>query len=207
MYATPSEDYISTNVNSKALNYILDTLCNISSILGDTNGKMTRTTATEVVKALDISATGALLSSTEVITDFSSPHLPEEMYVPEVSYDSYLTYTYAKSGDLDYVLTIVDNWEISSPLLVLTREPHVPAYVAIRGLYLETFTVYKQAVELKTLDTIQTDRLITNCKVVASYVAKQGKVNYDLLEVLKNLRVSLMYLRHYSYLLKEEGGI
>jgi dipeptidyl aminopeptidase/acylaminoacyl peptidase len=206
MYATPSEDYISANLNSKALNYLLDTMCNISSVLGDTDGKVTITTATELTKSLDISANGLVLSNSEVIQDAPSSYLIEEYYAPEVAYDSYLTYLYMRSGDPNYVLSIIDSREITSPLLRLTREQHAPAYLTIRSLYLEAFSIYKGAVELKTVDSSQADKVITNCKVLASYLASKDKVNYDLLEVLKTLKLSLMFLKHYAHLLPEQEG-
>jgi len=206
MYANPSEDYISANMNSKALNYLLDTMCNISAVLGDTDGKVTITTATDITKSLDIAGTGAVLSNTEVMQDAPSSYLIEEYYTPEVAYESYLTYIGMRSGDPYYVLGITDSREVTSPLLTLTREPHVPAYLTIRSLYLEAFSLYKNAIELKTLDSSHADKVITNCRVLASFLATKDKVNYDLLEVLKTLKMSLMFLKHYAYLLPEQEG-
>lgn len=207
-YNTVSDVYISAKLNS-ALREPLYTLCyNLSSMLGDDGGKINPTNIKQITKGLNITFPGVVLlgevtpsSPTEV-----DQYIEEVYYINEVSnraYELYVKYT-----NNDSSVTLVDNFDttINSPMLMLSSNSEPTHRSAISALYLDCMVLYHEMLEatpengLETVTLQDLFRIDNNIRWLTQELERKLYKNYELIEVLRELQLTLMFVRSVSSL-------
>jgi len=215
LYPTVSDEFIKEYLNRDIIDDVYDSVFNISAILGDKDGWLTKPTANLAVRGLVIDATGTIqVSVDEEVGDSYGDVIIDEPFDPVISYQAYLTYLRIAESDAGLVLPIYTDTskEINSPLLRYTENVSKTEALVARALYVELYHIYLELLNyvepsqfLVTRDDLK--RIDSNIRWLCSRVGGLTSSYYDLVEVLRDMQVSLSYIQNLDRLFEQTKSV
>lgn len=198
-YERASEAFIEQTINKELYDRIYVPCFNLSCILSDVDGRISTGLLTQVLTGLEIVSPGVLVLGEvgEEVPDM----LADGSYAAETSQAAYNTYLALKSSSEDLVVYLDEYSDVhpNSFLLSLAENQSPPIRNALNTLYIECLALYREllTVSLTNLLTItQQDilRVLSNIRWVSSKLEKLELIPYDLLEVVRDVQVTLFYV-------------
>lgn len=200
-YESLSEEFIMDRIDGESYGFLIDPLINLSCILGDRNGRLSRKLAGFVTEGVDIEVTGRVLRiDNNKLSTYRNDHFPIDVYVPEVSFETYKTYRGLKRGSREVTLDPIDflDIELYSPLLFqISEDLDLDVSKALKILYIELFQLYREMLNFNednrlNMSKLDLQRMVRNICAINNFV----ETKYDLCKVLRDTQRSLMYLSH-----------
>lgn len=201
-YETVSDDYISRTLH-EGLSSVLYAHCyNLSTILGDTNGKLNPTTVQQLVNSISIVSPGIVLSGyTDSTGEVEDSLLGNETYVNEVTSSAHALFAKLQEGDPSVVITGSSSVRVASPLIRLSHNISPLITTAIIALYLDTFSLYTELLKCTPTTNIPITRqdlykMDGNLRWISANLENMEYRIYDLIEVIRQLQRTLMGIRN-----------
>lgn len=185
---------------------------NISSLIGDMDGKINKTTAEAVLRGLQITSVGSIsIDLTDQITSSTkwSDALPLEDFLGEMSARGTELYYLLKGNDDQYVVFLTDSTyrlPITSPLILRSAKLSVPLKNAVGAIYLELYALYLELLDLLPLGKIRgmnrTDLLVINNNILwlSNQLEDMDSPPMDLIRGLRNAQRTVLYIKSMSNL-------
>lgn len=196
-YKQPSIRFISDRLNDNLVDSLFNAMCNISSLIGDIDGKISTTTANASIRYIDIEYPGKvmLLSDYVPVEDTSSPvEIPS--YISECSISCWNVFQDIKAKQGVLQSEDVTTSSIDTPLLYLSNHLDEGIQGALGVVYLETIAVYRDLLSSNpVMSSWDIDRNISNC-IRVSYDIENSYTEYDLVLTIRNLQKNLMYIKY-----------
>lgn len=207
IFRSVSEKYITTYLSLTMVDLLYDACFNLSSLIGDYNGRLPRDISRRAIRDLEIIAPGVIMvGDMDQLNAPQSPDepIPQDMYDNKVTSHAYQLYEAIRKNDYKVVLAIDEkqNFKCFSPLVHYSEGLEPAVRFSIIGLYLDCFALYRELIGSshdKTLNSIllgDMDRMITNlawiCRRIEGYKTNKP---YELLVALRSLTKTLVHVR------------
>jgi len=212
-YDRVSESYIQESIDKALYDKLYDPCYNLSCILADIDGRISTGMLTQVLTGLDIVAPGVVVLG-ETGEEVEDPVLPEHPYGFETSQAAYPTYLKLRESSDELVIYLSENSGLnpSSYLLSLSSDQAPTLRSAINTLYIEALAVYRallalRAEELLTITKADLLRVVNNARWISTRLESQVLVPYDLLEVIRDLQITIFYISNISGIFSDEKTV
>lgn len=206
IFRSVSEEYITKYLDTNMVDSLFIACYNLSSLVGDCNGRLPRDIARRAVRNLEIVAPGVIMvGDMGVINAPQNPSIPipQDMYEAEVTSHGFQLYTQIKKDDYTVVLGADETTRVQyfSPLVYYSEDVPPEVRYALIGLYLDSFALYRELMGSSynsTLDSIlysDMERMITNLSWVSKKVESLKPVPYELVVAIRSLMDTLVHVK------------
>ncbi|MMZ43500.1 hypothetical protein D1872_50520 [compost metagenome] len=199
-YSRASDEYIKTTLDSDFYDSLYTPCFNLSCILCDVNGKMSTGMVTQVLTGLEIVSPGVLVLG-ETGEDIEDSILSDNPYAVETSQSAYEIYTLLKSSSEDVVIYLdsSSNLNPESHLLTLSETQTPTLRSALNTLYIEALALYRNLLKVTSDSLLKTPkedlvRIANNARWISNRLEAQSIVPYDLVEVVRDLQITVFYV-------------
>ncbi|WIT25825.1 hypothetical protein [Bacillus phage SPO1L1] len=217
IFRSVSEEYITKYLDTNMVDSLFTVCYNISSIIGDCNGRLPRDIARRAIRNLEIVAPGVVMVGD--MGEINAPQnpdipIPQDMYVAEVTNHGYQLYTKIKKDDYTVVLGADETTRVEyfSPIVYYSEDVPPEIRYALIALYLDTFALYRELMAStynSTLDSIlygDLERMITNLSWASRRVEKLNPVPYELVVSIRSLMDTLVHVKNVKRLFSVTYG-
>jgi hypothetical protein len=207
-YAVPCTDYIDAVVDDTMREDLYDSLYNLSCLLGDINGQLSKATCLRLISNFRVKSPGIITSvlNTNVTSDQYSADLPVESFITVMPYSTYVLYNEIYNLNSSLVVTSDELGadQLTSPLM---QEGIVPVNSdlesALFSLYLSLYDLYLQLSSYKTgyyISFSVSD--IKNIESNASWISYNldGFENYDFITMIRHIQRLLSFVYNKKFL-------
>lgn len=203
MYTSSSLGYIKNYLDPSLQDMLLTACFNLSAILGDDGGKITKSTMQRLTDTTLVVAPGRLVLNDGMSLDSNDRYyITSEVLSLDLSVRGFVVYGQFKDKDSGVLADLNSfNSEERSPLLSLTSGYPPSLRSVINVLFCELFGLYQELIfssptrGLNTITRSELDRVITNMRWLSSKMEYLPKVDYDLIEVIRDIQKVVMYVR------------
>lgn len=200
-YETVSDRFISNKLHESVISHLYNPCYNLSSVLGDLDGKLNPTTTKQVISSVTIVAPGIVLSGyTDASEDIEDEFLGKDTYINEVTTSAYNLYSKFVSNDPSVVILGSSNTHVTSPLINLSLNQAPLVKTAICSLYVDTMALYLELLNSDSTKNIpitkqDLQRMDGNIRWITANLEDTEYRSYDLIEVIRELQRNLMFIR------------
>lgn len=195
-YLRASDSYIKYNVNSEMIESIYIPLFNLSAILGDIDGKVSKSDALLIKQHVNLVTPGVVIgdfSSSPFVSDVVTP----SQFILRVSNYSFLLYQDIRNNNYE----IVSELTTLSPMLSNINLLSSKLSSALCLIFLEVLSVYKCLLAATTVEGIAPlsrrdfEILSSNIRWLSYHVELNNTLNLlDLISVLRDAQRNIDYI-------------